>query len=322
MGWLLANIVCLRGNPKKKNEGIDVRPTLHQLRLFEAVARRLSFTRAAEELFLTQPTVSMQIKQLAEDVGLPLFEQIGKKISLTDAGRELHETTREMFDALSRFEMRVADLRGMKQGELRIATTTTATYFLPDAVGVFLTQYPEVDVRLEIATREKLIERLDANQDDLYVMALPPEDGAIERAKILDGGLVVVAPKAHRLAQQHVVTLEQIAGERFIAREPGSDTGIRVSQLMAERSLQLDVRMSFDSDVAILHAVAASLGIAIVSQLALSESSMDSRLAVLPVEGFPLREQWFVAYPSGKRLSVLAKSFFDFLVERRTARGG
>ena len=133
-----------------------MRPTLHQLRLFEAVARRLSFTRAAEELFLTQPTVSMQIKQLSDDIGLPLFEQIGKKISLTDAGCELHETTREMFESWSRFEMRVADLRGMKQGQLKVAIATTAKYFAPELLGKFLELYPEVDVRLEIANREKL----------------------------------------------------------------------------------------------------------------------------------------------------------------------
>ena len=290
-----------------------MRPTLHQLRLFEAVARRLSFTRAAEELFLTQPTVSMQIKQLSDDIGLPLFEQIGKKISLTDAGRELHETTREMFESWSRFEMRVADLRGMKQGQLKIAVATTAKYFIPALLGSFLERYPEVDVRLEIANREKLLERMDTNQDDLYILVLPPEDAAIERVPFLRNPLVVIAPRNHPLAHERDIPLDRLSRERFIAREPGSGTRIQVSRFLGEQGVAVNVRMEFGSNEAIKHAVAAGLGISVVSRHTIDVDPMSDKLAVLDVQGFPLVDEWFVVYPHGKRLSVVAKTFLEYL---------
>jgi DNA-binding transcriptional LysR family regulator len=290
-----------------------LRPTLHQLRLFEAVARRLSFTRAAEELFLTQPTVSMQIKQLADDVGQPLFEQIGKKISLTEAGRELHETTREIFDAWSRFEMRISDMRGMKQGRLRVAVTTTAKYFIPDLLGSFLHQYPDVDVKLEIQNRERLLERMEANQDDLYILVLPPEDAQLERIPFLPNPLVVIAPNAHPLAGHRNIPIEKLSEERFIAREPGAGTRVQLARLLAGKDLQLNVRMEFGSNEAIKHAVAAGLGISVVSEHTLEVDAMRDRLAVLDVQGFPLVDEWFVVYPHGKRLSVVAKTFLDHL---------
>ena len=295
-----------------------MRPTLHQLRLFEAVARRLSFTRAAEELFLTQPTVSMQIKQLAKDVGLPLFEQIGKKISLTEPGRELYETTREMFESWSRFEMRVADLRGMKQGQLRIAIGSSAEYFIPDLIGAFLAQYPEVDVRLEIANREKLLERVEANLDDLYITVSPPEAAGIERIPYVDNPLVVIAPKTHPLAGKKGIPIASLSNERFIARENGSSTHMRISRFMAERGLQLNIRMAFGSNEAIKHAVAAGLGIAIVSRHAVAADPLADRLAVLDVHEFPIAGEWSIVYPSGKRLSVVAKTFLDFLIAAKS----
>lgn len=290
-----------------------MKPTLHQLRLFEAVARRLSFTRAAEELFLTQPTVSMQIKQLADDIGQPLFEQIGKKISLTEAGRELYETTREIFDSWSRFEMRMSDLRGMKQGRLRVAVTTTAKYFIPDLLGSFLHQFPDVDVKLEIQNREMLLHRMEGNQDDLYILVLPPEDAALERIPFLPNPLVPIAPVDHPLAREKNIPLARLAEERFIAREPGSGTRIQLARMLADRGVRLNARMEFGSNEAIKHAVAAGLGISVVSQHTLEVDGLTERLAVLDVEGFPLVDEWFVVYPEGKRLSVVAKTFLEHL---------
>lgn len=290
-----------------------MRPTLHQLRLFEAVARRLSFTRAAEELSLTQPTVSMQIKQLADDVGAPLFEQIGKKISLTDAGRELYETTREITDALARFEMRMADLRGMKLGRLRIAVTSTAKYFIPELLGKFLQQYPDVDVHLEIDNREKLLERLEQNLDDLYILVLPPDDMPLERVPFLPNPLVVIAPKDHALAGARNIPIERLSGERFIAREPGSGTRNQLWSFLNASGARLNVRMELGSNEAIKHAVAAGLGISVVSAHSLDVDPMLDRLTVLDVTGFPIVGEWFVIHPQGKRLSVVASTFLGFL---------
>ncbi|MEO0844060.1 MAG: LysR family transcriptional regulator, partial [Cyanobacteria bacterium J06643_5] len=142
--------------------------TLHQLRVFEAAARHGSFTRAAEELFLTQPTISMQIKQLTKSVGIPLFEQVGKRLYLTEAGRELFATCKEIFDTLAQFEMKVADLKGLKQGQLRLSVITTAKYFIPRLLGSFCQLYPGIEISLQVTNHEGIMERMTNNQDDLY----------------------------------------------------------------------------------------------------------------------------------------------------------
>lgn len=290
-----------------------MRATLHQLRLFEAVARRLSFTRAAEELYLTQPTVSMQIKQLADDIGLPLFEQVGKRISLTDAGRELHETTREIFDGLRRFEMRVADLRGMKQGQLRVGITSSAKYFAPALLGRFIAQYPEVDVRIEIANHERLLERMEANRDDLYVLGALHDDAPVERVKLAENELVAIASRDHPLAAESGIPAARLFGERFLSREPGAGTRTLVARYVAEHGITLHSHMEFDSDEAIRCAVAAGFGVAILSRQALEVDRMREAIAVLDVQGLPIRDAWHVVARNGKKPSVIARSFLDFL---------
>ena len=176
--------------------------TFHQLEVFECVARRLSFTRAAEELSLSQPAISAQIRQLTDAVGMSLFEQIGKTINLTDAGRELLVASRGVFDAWSRFEMNIADMQGLKRGLLRIACVSTAKYFVPGLLGPFCENYPEIEVRLEIANRENLVGRLRANLDDIYIMMLPPDDIDIDKTPFRDNPLVVAAAATHSLASE------------------------------------------------------------------------------------------------------------------------
>ena len=167
--------------------------TLHQLKVFEAAARNCSFTRAAEELFLTQPTVSMQVKQLTKAVGLPLFEQVGKRLYLTAAGKELFVTCREIFEKLSQFEMTVADLKGLKQGKLRLAVITTAKYFVPRLLGAFCQLYPGIDISLQVTNHSGIIERLKENLDDLYIMSQLPEHLDINFQPFLENPLVVLA---------------------------------------------------------------------------------------------------------------------------------
>ncbi|HEY9836988.1 MAG TPA: LysR family transcriptional regulator, partial [Vampirovibrionales bacterium] len=168
--------------------------TLHQLRVFEAVARHKSFTRAAEELFLTQPSVSMQVKQLAKSVGMALFEQVGKRLYLTEAGEELLGTCRDIFDRLSQFEMTVADLQGLKQGQLKLSVITTAKYVIPRLLGPFCQRYPGIDVSLKVTNHEGLQERLNDNLDDLYILSQPPATPDVLCHEFLDNPLVVLAP--------------------------------------------------------------------------------------------------------------------------------
>ena len=290
------------------------RISMRQLQVFEAVARLLSFTRAAEELFLTQPTVSMQIRKLENDIGLPLTEQIGKSVTLTDAGKALHQASRDILDTLGRFEMQVDDQKGLKTGELRIAVVTTAKYFAPRLLGQFCQRYPGIDVFLEVTNREHILERMNKNLDDLYLIGKPPESSELEFRPYLSNPMVVVAPADHTQAQKKAIALSEIAGEHFIMREQGSGTRIAVERLFAEAGYEINVRMELGSNEAIKQGITGGLGIAVLSKHTLTHGDMRD-LTILDVEGFPLSWQWYIGHPRKKRLSVVAKAFIEFMYE-------
>lgn len=291
--------------------------TLRQLRAFEAVARLRSFSRAAEELHVTQPTISKQIRLLHEAVGLPLLEQIGKKVFLTQAGQELQATCGDWLATWSRFEQTIADLKGMKQGRLSIATVTTGKYFMPRVLGPFCTQYPGIEIAMEVVNRDRLIERLDRNRDDLYVMGVPPDDRAIESEPLMENPLVVIAPTEHPLARMRDIPFERLAEERFLVRERGSGTRITLEGLFRERGIALQIRMELGSNEAIKQAVAGGLGLAILSRSTLQPETSLSELVILDVQGFPIARHWYLVRPKGKPLSVVAATFLDFLREHR-----
>lgn len=288
--------------------------TLHQLKVFEAVARHNSFTRAAEELFLTQPTVSMQVKQLTKAVGMPLFDQVGKRLYLTQAGEELVKTCRQIFDKLDQFEMTVADLKGLKQGRLKIAVITTAKYFIPRLLGPFCQRYPGIDISLQVTNHEHILNRLNDNVDDLYVMSQLPENLEISCKQILENPLVVVAPVNHPLAQEKNITLEQIGAEPFIMREPGSGTRKAVQNLFDEHKISLKVRLDLGSNEAIKQAIAGGLGISVLSAHTLTLEGPGSQVTILDVEKFPIERYWYAVYPNGKQLSIVARTFLDYLL--------
>ncbi|NJL40636.1 MAG: LysR family transcriptional regulator [Leptolyngbyaceae cyanobacterium RM2_2_4] len=290
-----------------------IHATLHQLKVFEATARHGSFTRAAEELFLTQPTVSMQVKQLTKAVGLPLFEQVGKKLYLTDAGRELFSTCQDIFSRLDQLEMRVADMKGMKQGQLRLAVITTAKYFVPRLLGPFCQIYPGIDVSLIVTNHEQVIERLSDNQDDLYIMSQLPEHMDIEAYPFLDNPLVVIAPRNHPLAGQKNIPLSRLIDEHFIMREPGSGTRRSVQKLFDQEGVSVRVRLELGSNEAIKQAIAGGLGLSVLSRHTLTPEGSNSELTVLDVQGFPIHRNWYAVYLSGKQLSVVASTFLDYL---------
>ncbi|MBD2091780.1 LysR family transcriptional regulator [Microcoleus sp. FACHB-1515] len=291
-----------------------IHATLHQLKVFEATARHGSFTRAAEELFLTQPTVSMQVKQLTKAVGLPLFEQVGKRLFLTEAGRELFSTCQQIFSQLEQLEMKVADLKGMKQGHLRLSVITTAKYFMPKLLGPFCQLYPGIDVSLTVTNHERVIDRLANNQDDLYVMSQLPEHLEINSHPFLDNPLVVIAPAGHPLEKERNITLERLAEEPFIMREPGSGTRRAIQTMLDQKNLTVKVRLELGSNEAIKQAIAGGLGISVLSRHTLTNENAGE-LVVLDVEGFPIDRQWYVVSLSGKQLSVVASTFLDYLQE-------
>jgi len=264
-------------------------------------------------LFLTQPTVSMQIKKLTEAVGLPLFEQVGKKIYLTDAGRELHKTCREIFKHFSHFEMAVADLKGLRQGTLRLAVVTTAKYFAPRLLGPFCQQYPGIQVSLKVSNRERVLERMADNQDDLYILGQPPEELDTVAEPLFDNPLVVLAPAGHPLAGQKRIPLARLAEEPFLVREPGSGTRKALERLFADHGLAIKVRMELGSNEAIKQAIVGGLGVSVLSRHTLALDAPMGQLAVLDVVGFPIERQWYVAYPAGKQLSIMARTFLEYL---------
>lgn len=283
------------------------------------MARHSSFTRAAEELFLTQPTVSMQVKQLAKAVGLPLFEQVGKRLYLTEAGKELYTTCREIFDRLSQFETTIANLKGLKQGTLRLAVVTTAKFVIPRLLGPFCQRYPGVDVSLTVTNHERVIDSLVENRDDLYILSQPPEDLDVSVHPFLENPLVVLAWRSHPLTKEKNISLKRLAEEPFIMREPGSGTRKSIQQLFDEQGLELKVKLDLGSNEAIKQAIAGGLGVSVLSLHTLALEGMDSPLSILDVESFPIQRFWYVIYPAGKQLSVIAQAFFDYLLNEGKA---
>ena len=265
--------------------------TLHQLKVFEAAARHGSFTRAAEELFLTQPTISMQIKQLTKSVGLPLFEQVGKRLYLTEAGRELFATCRQIFETMDKFQMTIADLKGLKQGQLRLAVITTAKYIIPRLLGNFCQLYPGIDISLQVTNHELILDRMMGNLDDLYIMSQIPDHFDVNFQPFLENPLIVLAPANHPLAKEKNIPIERLGEEAFIMREPGSGTRSAVQSLFEEHEVKVKVKLELGSNEAIKQAIAGGLGISVLSRHTLLTDAAE--FSILDVQHFPIKRTWY-----------------------------
>jgi DNA-binding transcriptional LysR family regulator len=288
--------------------------TIRQLKVFEAVATHLSFTKAADELYLSQPAVSMQIKQLEESAGLPLFEKLGKKIFLTDAGRELHHYGHNIFRELEEMEEVLESLKGLTRGRLDIAVASTVNYFAPRALGIFSRQYPGIKLSLEVANRKSLMRMLDHNEKDLVLMGQPPESMELEYEAFMDNPLVVIAPPDHALVGEKGVPVQRLADERFLMRESGSGTRLAMERFFEEHGLEISRGMQMTRNEAIKQGVRAGLGLGVVSIHTVQLEVETGRLKILDVEGFPIMRKWFVVHRRGKRLPPSARAFQDFLL--------
>ncbi|PTD96068.1 LysR family transcriptional regulator [Pseudothauera lacus] len=292
--------------------------TLQQLRLFEAVARLRSFTRAAAELHLTQPAVSIQVKRLEESIGLALFEQVGKRLFLTRAGEEVFAAAGDVVARLRGLAGTVADMKGKVAGPLKVAAVSSTTYFIPDLLGRFLRAWPQVQPQLTVINRASVLDRLRANEDDFVIMGRVPKNLAVDVHPCLDNPLVPIAHPAHPLAGAHAIPLARFAAERFLMREQGSGTRAAIERLFAAEGLAAQVYIELGSSEAIKHGVMAGLGVSVMSLANLTLERQTARIAVLDVAGFPLRRTWHAVHLSGKRLSLTATTFLDFLL--RTGR--
>ncbi len=293
--------------------------TLRQLKIFEAVARHLNFTRAAEELHLSQPAVSMQIRQLEEGMGLALFEQIGRRTQLTEAGREMYHYARAVDDLLGEAEEVAETLRSGAGGRLRISVASTANAFATRLLAAFVRQHPGVRFALDVTNRETLLRELEENQTDLVIMGRPPEGLDLVTEAFMDNPLVVIAPPGHPMVRRSRIPLKDLEEEPFVVREPGSGTRIAMERAFRERGVSLNAGMEMSSNEAIKQAVEAGLGLGIVSIHTLALELEAGRLAVLDVESFPILRHWYVVHRRGKRLLPAARAFKEYVLERALA---
>lgn len=288
--------------------------TFQQLKLFEAVSRLGSYTRAAEELFLTQPAVSIQIKRLEAQVGLPLFEQVGKKCFPTAAGKMVYEASLDILDRADTLKNSIEELQGTVKGNLQMSVVTTAKYFLPRLLGTFLQQYSEVEPKLKFTNRARVIERLMNNEDDFVIMGQIPDDDNLEAYPFLNNILGIVAPADHPLANKKNITIEELARQRFLNREIGSGTRYVFDQLLKEHGVQIEPYMELGSSEALKQAVMAGLGITILSLHSVQLERDVNKLTVLDVEGFPLKRRWYAVHLKGRKLSLVARTFLDYIL--------
>ncbi len=287
--------------------------TFRQMQIFESIVRLRSFTRAAEELFLTQPTVSTQLKKLTEVMDIPLIDQSGRKLKPTEAGDELYSTIRQIFDALSDLDIRISGLKGLHRGRLRVAVVTTAKYFTPEILGDFCREYPGVDVSLKVTNRDQIFERIQNNEDDIYILGQPPKKGLDLKAyPFAPNPLVVMAARGHELCKQSNISIERLAEEPLILREVGSGIRDATMKLFAAQGLTPNVRMEVGDNEAIKHALVGGLGVAVLSLHTLGLEGAEGAVDVLDVEGFPIERQWYLVHPKGKELSLIASAFLEF----------
>lgn len=289
--------------------------TFRQLQIFLSLAEHGSVTAAARACHITQPTASMQLKELSEAVGLPLYEQVGKTLYLTSAGEQLEETARAMSDEWARFEQSIEAMKGHTKGRLRVAVASTAKYFIPRILGSFCAQYPEVDIALQVLNRDGVVARLRQNMDDLNILSIPPQDLELERHAFLSNPLVLIAAADHKLAGKKKLVMHDLAEQSFILRESGSGTRLAGDAFFREQKFTPKVRLELGSNEAIKQAIASGLGVGIVSVHALGVHFESEGLAILSVEGMPIHSNWWVLYPKGKRLSPIASVFLEHLQE-------
>ncbi len=283
---------------------------LPQLRVFHEVARRLSFTQAAVALGRSQPAVSAQIRQLEEAIGLELFEQVGRKVHLTDAGREVLTAVHRLFATIDEIDDLVADLKGTRRGTLRVGAASTAgEYVVPSLLGAFRKAHPGIGVSLVVDNRAGVLRRLAENEIDLAIMGRVPPGADLEDEPVLPNPLVVVAAAAHPLARKRRIAFEALMDEVWLVREEGSGTRLALDRFLDERGLSPRERLVLSSNSAIKQAAIAGLGVAVIARAALDLELAARRLAVLDVEGFPLERQWHIVRLRQKRLPPAARAF-------------
>ncbi|MEI4551036.1 LysR family transcriptional regulator [Pseudoalteromonas spongiae] len=286
--------------------------TFRQLEILLAVFEGGSIKAAAESLFLTQPTVSMQLKKLSEAIGLPLYQQVGRQLKFTDAGLATVATSRQIMQQCETLDMHLSNLRGLKSGTLRIACATTAKYFIPHLLGPFCKRYPGIDIQFTVANRQQVIERFEQGVDDFYVFSYVPQELDLEVIEFMSNDLVAIANAEHPFAKRKQVSLAEFSAQSFIIREEGSGTRYVTEQFFKANNIKPNVRMTIASNEAIIHSVLSGMGVAILSAHTLAFGD-SYNVKVINVSSLPIQSKWSFSWAKSQQLSPIAKVFLDYV---------
>jgi DNA-binding transcriptional LysR family regulator len=286
--------------------------TLHQLDVFASVAKNKSITKAAKELFMSQPAVSIQVKKLQEHFDIDLIEVIGKQLYLTDAGVELYNSQKKIKNELKSLEMALDELKGVMKGKLSIVVVSTAKYFMPYILGKFRNELPQVQISLKVTDRNEVTSQLKENTCDLAVYSQLPEGIALEQIEFLSNPLVLAASPDHQLADKKNIQWKDLEKYDFLIRETGSGTRLVMERLLNEENIDPEMVMELSTNEAVKQAIMAGIGISLVSRYSLLNEEKMGKISVLDVKGLPYVNNWKLVYPKGKKLSPVARSFIDF----------
>jgi LysR family transcriptional regulator, low CO2-responsive transcriptional regulator len=289
--------------------------TLRQLKVFEAVARHLSFSRAAEELHLTQPAVSAQVRKLEDHAGVPLFEQLGKKVYLTAAGQHLLDSVREILARVREAEDALDGFKGVEGGRLNVAVISAGDYFFPSLLVEFARRHSGISLNFGVYNREELLQELAHNATDLAIMVRPPNDAEMVAEPFAPHPYVVVARPDHPLASERNIPLSRVLHEPFVVRERGSDTWNSMEDAFGDRLGEMNILMQIKSTETIKQAVMAGMGLGFLSAHTLSRELHAGALTILDVRGLPLMLNWYVVHRRGKQLPAVARAFRQFLLD-------
>ena len=291
-----------------------MQPTLKQLQIFEAAARLGSHTQAAREVHLTQPAVSIQLKRLEEIVGLLLFEQVGRNISLTEAGKVMLQHARTILEDFEALGAEADEIKGLQSGKLRISTVTTVNYFAPTLLRTFCVRHPGITVVMDVANRQELLREMAENAVDMTIMGRPPDDEDFQAEPFLENPLVIVAPPNHPLAKDKIIPVALLADQVFLMREPGSGTRSAMERFFAEHEIKVTTSIEVSGAEALKQSVQAGLGLALTSRDAVELEVKSGRLVELNIPGLPIHRDWYLVHRASKRLSPSARAFKTFII--------
>ena len=291
-----------------------MKPTIHQLKIFRSVAVHKNFTKAGAELHLSQPAVSMQVKQIESTVGMPLIEQVGKKLYLTEAGEAINQCAINIARQLETTEETIAQFKGKQVGILRISVATTAGYFVIKMLSKFSALYPDISIKLDVTNRESLLEQLANNERDLVIMGEPPENKGLESQPFMDNPLIIVAAPNHPLLTIKQPTLTDLSNESFVTREKGSGTRAAIERFFENSNTTINYTMEMTSNEAIKQAVIAGMGLGIVSSHTVQLELETGYLKTIDVKNFPIKRKWYIVQRVKKIASPVANLFESFVL--------